>query len=200
MTRQGQILQVIENYIAVHGCSPSNREIAAAAGLKSPSTVLRHLKQLKADGYVTYLPGVPRTVRVLRSTQVEQILDARDPDKVVWVPFVGPKPREMAAADQRLLLLQIIGDSMTGSGIFPGDWAVVLRPHEQPHRGKVIAVLRQVQPGPGRAGRLPDGDRAGGAAALLQVALVILLGPVEGRRGHDLGDDRPLAGFLLGVT
>ena len=144
MTRQGQILQVIENYIAVHGCSPSNREIAAAAGLKSPSTVLRYLKQLKADGYVTYQPGVPRTVQVLRSSQIEQILDARDPDKVVWVPFVGPKPQEMAAADERLLLLQIIGESMTGSGIFPGDWVVVRRPHEQPHHGKVIAVLRQV--------------------------------------------------------
>lgn len=150
MTRQRQILQVIEQYIAVHGCSPSNREIAAAAGLKSPSTVLRHLKQLKADGDLTYQPGVPRTVRVLRPTQVEQILDARDLEKVVWVPFVGPTPREMAAADEGLLLLQIIGDSMTGSGIFPGDWAVVRRPHEQPHHGTVIAVLRQVPPLTGR--------------------------------------------------
>jgi SOS-response transcriptional repressor LexA len=30
MTRQSQILEVIERYIAMHGCSPSNREIAAA--------------------------------------------------------------------------------------------------------------------------------------------------------------------------
>jgi repressor LexA len=148
MTRRGQILQVIENYIAVHGCSPSNREIAAAAGLRSPSTVLRHLKQLKADGYVAYQPGVPRTVRVLRPSQIEQVLDARDRDKVVWAPFVGPKPREMAAADERLLLLQIIGDSMAESGIFPGDWVVVRRPPQQPHHGTVIAVLRQVQPSP----------------------------------------------------
>ena len=64
MTRQSQILQVIERYIADHGCSPSSREIAAAAGRKSPSTALRYLKQLKADCYVTYQPGVPRTVRL----------------------------------------------------------------------------------------------------------------------------------------
>jgi repressor LexA len=150
MTRQRQILQVIEQHIAVHGCSPSNREIAAAAGLKSPSTVLRHLRQLKADGYVTYQPGVPRTVRVLRSSQIEQILDARDPDQVVWAPFVGPKPAQLASAEERLFLLRIVGDSMARAGICPGDWVVVRRPPEQPHHGTVIAVLRQVQPLTGR--------------------------------------------------
>jgi repressor LexA len=150
MTRQGQILQVIENYIAVHGCSPSNREIAAAAGLKSPSTVLRHLKQLKADGYVTYQPGVPRTVRVLprprRAAEAEQILDARDLDEVVWVPFVGRMPRDMAVARDELRLLHVSGGLATHPSVRPGDWVVVRRPPGQPSRGTVIAVLRQVEP------------------------------------------------------
>ena len=144
MTRQRQILQVIEQYIAVHGCSPSNREIAAAAGLKSPSTALRHLRQLKADGYVTYQPGVPRTVRVLRPTQVEQVLDARDRDNVVWAPFIGPTPARLAGAGDELFLLRIIGDSMTGAGIRPGDWVVVRRPCEQPRDGNLVAVLHPV--------------------------------------------------------
>ena len=150
MTRQGQILQVIERYIAVHGCSPSNREIAAAAGLKSPSTVLRYLRRLKADGYVTYQPGVPRTVRVLprprRAAEDEQILDARDPDKVVWVPFVGRMPRDMAVARDELRLLHVSGALVTHPGVRPGDWVVVRRPRGQPNRGTVIAVLRQVEP------------------------------------------------------
>jgi repressor LexA len=144
MTRQGQILQCIERYIAVHGCSPSNREIAAAAGLKSPSTVLRHLRQLKADGYVTYQPGVPRTVRVLRPGQIEQVLDARDRDNVVWAPFVGPKPAIGARAGERLFLLRIADDSMTGAGIRPGDWVVVRRPDEQLRDGNLVGVLRAV--------------------------------------------------------
>ena len=150
MTRQGQILQVIERYIAVHGCSPSNREIAAAAGLKSASSVLRHLQQLKADGYLTYQPGVPRTVRVLprprRAAEDEQILDARDPDKVVWVPFVGRMPRDMAVARDELRLLHVSGALVTHPGVRPGDWVVVRRPPGQPSRGTVIAVLRQVEP------------------------------------------------------
>jgi repressor LexA len=148
MTRRGQILQVIENYIAVHGCSPSSREIAAEAGLKSPSTVLRHLKQLKADGYVTYQPGVPRTVRVLpgRAAEADQVLDAGDPDNVVWVPFLGRMPRDMAIAREELRLLHVSGDTATHPGVRPGDWMVVRRPRGQPHHGTVIAVLRQVEP------------------------------------------------------
>jgi SOS-response transcriptional repressor LexA len=150
MTRQGQILQVIERYIAVHGCSPSNREIAAGAGLKSPSTVLRYLKQLKADGYLTYQPGVPRTVRVLPRPRLaaddEQLLDTRDPDKVVWVPFVGRMPRDMAVAREELRLLHVAPGSVTAPGVRPGDWVVVRRPPGGPQPGTVIAVLRQVEP------------------------------------------------------
>jgi repressor LexA len=144
MTRQGQILEVIESYIARHGCSPSNREIAAAAGLKSASSVLRHLQQLKADGYLTYQPGVPRTVRVLRPSQIAQVLDARDRDKVVWVPFVGPTPVALASADERLFLLRIAGDAMTEAGIRPGDWVVVRRPDEQLRAGNLVGVLHPV--------------------------------------------------------
>ena len=156
MTRQGQILQVIERYIAVHGCSPSSRDIAAAAGFKSPSTVLRHLRQLKADGYITYQPGVPRTVRVLRPApaepgqpepaQAEQVLDGTDANQVVWAPFVGRVPRDMAAAHDELCLRHVMAGSVTAPGVRPGDWVVVRRPPGQSHPGKVIAVLRQVEP------------------------------------------------------
>ena len=143
MTRQGQILEVIERYIAAHGCSPSNREIAAAAGYRSPSTVLRYLKQLKADGYLTYQPRVPRTIQVLRPTQTGPALD---PNQVVWVPFRGHMPRDMAAARDELCFLPVAGGSAAPPGVRPGDWMVMRRPPEQPDHGTVIAVLHQVQP------------------------------------------------------
>ncbi len=146
MTRQGQILEVIESYIARHGCSPSNREIAAAAGLKSASSVLRHLQQLQADGYVSFQPGVPRTVRVLRRAApdgVEQVLDARDPDQVVWVPFVGLRPAAIAAGE-RLFLMRIADNSRGAAGIRPGDWVVVRQPGEQLRAGNLVGVLHPV--------------------------------------------------------
>ncbi|HEY2278646.1 MAG TPA: hypothetical protein VGI00_09845 [Streptosporangiaceae bacterium] len=147
MTRQGQILMVIERYIARHGCSPSNREIAAAAGLKSASSVLRHLQQLKADGYVSYQPGVPRTVRVLPRPApdgVEQVLDARDPDQVVWVPFVGLGSAAIATGGERLFLMRIGDNSRNDAGIRPGDWVVVRQPGEQLRGGNLVGVLHPV--------------------------------------------------------
>ena len=147
MTRQGQILEVIESYIARHGCSPSNREIAAAAGLKSASSVLRHLQQLKADGYVSYQPGVPRTVRVLPRPApdgVEQVLDARDPDQVVWVPFVGLGSAAIATGGERLFLMRIGDNSRNDAGIRRGDWVVVRQPGEQLRGGNLVGVLHPV--------------------------------------------------------
>ena len=147
MTRQGQILEVIESYIARHGCSPSNREIAAAAGLKSASSVLRHLQQLKAGGYVSYQPGVPRTVRVLPRPApdgVEQVLDTRDPDQGVWVPCVGLRPAAMATGGERLFLMRIADNSRSAAGIRPGDWVVVRQPGEQLQGGNLVGVLHPV--------------------------------------------------------
>src|SRR5215467_15346911 len=48
--------------------------------------------------------------------------------------------------------------------------------------------------------RSPDGGCAGGVAMLFEVALVVVLGPVERRRGGDLRDDLPLARLLLGIA
>ena len=147
MTRPGQILQVIERYIARHGCSPSNREIAAAAGLKSASSVLRHLQQLRADGYVSYQPGVPRTVRILPRPApdgVEQVLDSRDPDQVVWAPFVGLGPAAIATGGERLFLMRIADNSMSKAGIRPGDWLVVRQPGERLQGRNLVGVLHPV--------------------------------------------------------
>ena len=48
--------------------------------------------------------------------------------------------------------------------------------------------------------RLLDGDRAGGPTMLLEIALVVLLGPVKRRRRGDLRDDLPPYRLLLGVA
>src|SRR5262249_56273321 len=47
---------------------------------------------------------------------------------------------------------------------------------------------------------LAYGDRAPGPAMLFEVALVVLLGPVERRRGGDFRDDPPAYRLLLGVA
>jgi len=176
--RQRMVFRVIKEYQEANGCSPSSREIAKAAGLKSASTVHHHLKKLKAAGLVTYQAGSPRTVRVLRPGKGtagpdeepgETPGDGRqragrapgdmDPQKVVWVPIAGqvaggspiptleldqehfPLPREVVGAEEGLFILKVVGDSMTGAGIFSGDWVVVRELFDKPKNDDIVAAL-----------------------------------------------------------
>lgn len=159
--RRRRVLQAIEDYVADHGCSPSNRDIAKAADLKSASSVLHHLQELKAAGLVSYDPRSPRTVRVLRPDATPRPGPGPlDPGarKVVWVPVLGqvaagepipplesigdrvPLPREVVGAEEGLFILKIVGDSMTGVGIFPGDWVVVRQLFDPPKDGDIVAA------------------------------------------------------------
>jgi len=175
--RRRKVFLAIQEYVEANRCSPSNREIAQAVGLKSPSSVHHHLKQLKAAGLVTYDPRFPRTVRVLRDQPAagpaEQTgatpgdtppaagpaPEDTDSHKVVWVPIVGqiaggnpipplgpdherfPLPREVVGAEEGLFILKVVGDSMTGAGIFSGDWVVVRELFGKPKNGDIVAAL-----------------------------------------------------------
>jgi repressor LexA len=155
--RQRQILQVINDYTAVHGCSPSSREIAQGVGLASPASVAYHLRQLRAAGLVTYDDRSPRTVKVLRPGS-QEITVPEKPEEMIWVPVAGQiaagspilaqqsiegywaLPRELVGPGEGLFLLKIVGDSMTGVGIFDGD-LVVIHPLLQPPRdGDIVAA------------------------------------------------------------
>ncbi len=80
------------------------------------------------------------------------------PENVAWVPVAGriaagepilaeqliedylPLPTEVVGRQDGLFMLEVVGDSMIGVGIFPGDW-VVIRPLLQPPRdGDIVAA------------------------------------------------------------
>jgi SOS-response transcriptional repressor LexA len=50
--RRRQILACIRTYIAEHGYAPAVRDIMAAVGLESPSTIHHHLGELERAGYI----------------------------------------------------------------------------------------------------------------------------------------------------
>ena len=82
-----------------------------------------------------------------------------DPQKVVWVPIAGqvaggspilplepgqgrlPLPKEVVGAEEGLFILKVVGDSMTGAGIFSGDWVVVRELFDKPKNGDIVAAL-----------------------------------------------------------
>ncbi len=63
--RQRAVLDFIRRHYTDHGYCPSLREVAAATGLASPSTANHHVQELQRMGWITRVPGRPRTIRVL---------------------------------------------------------------------------------------------------------------------------------------
>lgn len=63
--RQTAIYDYICAYTQEHGYPPSVREIGAAVGLASPSTVHTHLKVLEQKGYIKRDSKKPRTIEVV---------------------------------------------------------------------------------------------------------------------------------------
>jgi repressor LexA len=164
--RQRKIVQFIDEYSREHGCSPSIREIADGAALASTSAVSYQLRELKAAGILSYDAARPRTVRVLQTgPPVTRPADATGETpgqagrgKVVWVPVAGriaaggpitaeqsiedylPLPREVVGGDEGLFILEVVGDSMIGVGIFPGDRVVVCPLFQPPRNGDIVAA------------------------------------------------------------
>ena len=136
--RQRQILKFIDNQNRDRGYPPSVREICAAVGLTSPSTVHSHLETLQKHGYLRRDPSKPRAIEVRYDPNSGAVLDRRP---VVHVPLVGdvaagsdvlaqenveeivPLPSDLTGEGE-LFMLRIRGDSMIGAGILDGDFIV----------------------------------------------------------------------------
>lgn len=153
--RQQQILCSIRDWARRHGYSPSTREIGDAVGLKSASSVSRHLRELEDRGFLKRSESVTRPMDVrlfLKSSAPAQ----RDDDSVA-VPVVGDiaagtpilaeqnpddvlsLPRELVGRGT-VFGLRVRGDSMVDAAICDGDIVVVRQQHEA-HTGEIVAAM-----------------------------------------------------------
>ncbi len=84
--------------------------------------------------------------------------DGSGPGKVTWVPIAGriaagapvlaqqsiedylPLPREVVGGEDGLFILEVVGDSMIGAGIIPGDWVVISPLTQPPRNGDIVAA------------------------------------------------------------
>lgn len=137
--RQRSILEFISAQMRERGFPPSVREIGAAVGLTSPSTVHSHLATLQKKGYLKRDPSKPRAIEVCWDSTSDSPGVERRP--VRHVPLVGqvaagtdvlaaehieetfPVPADLAG-DGDLFMLTVVGDSMINAGILDGDFVV----------------------------------------------------------------------------
>ena len=129
------------------GRPPSVREIGAAVGLKSPSSVQSILDALEDAEYIKRDPMLKRSVRV-----------ANRPENIVQVPLYGPVAAGdpiiaenniqsyipyagKVTSDKSLFALHIRGDSMQDAGILDGDIVFVEQTKAVANREKVVAYV-----------------------------------------------------------
>ena len=64
--KQKECLIVINLLTKKHGYPPTVREIGREMGNNSPATTLHHMKELKRKGYITWIEGQNRTIKILK--------------------------------------------------------------------------------------------------------------------------------------
>lgn len=129
------------------GVPPSVREIGAAVGLKSTSSVQAALDALEKAGYIMRDPLLKRSIRLLG--QVDNVLSvpllgtvtAGMPILAVeqiegYIPYSGRVSR-----DKPLFALRVRGDSMIKAGILNGDIVIAEKTPYASNGEIVIAML-----------------------------------------------------------
>lgn len=162
--RQQQIYDFIRSYQTEKGYPPSVREMAAAVGLSSPSTVHAHLSALEAHGLIKRDKTKPRALEVFEqegnpdnNLDISQESPVPEMRGVVSLPLVGRVAAGMPilaeqniedtftipteiASDSSSFILEIHGNSMINVGIYNGDYIIV---REQPSamNGDIVVAM-----------------------------------------------------------
>lgn len=162
--RQQQIYDFIRSYQTEKGYPPSVREMAAAVGLSSPSTVHAHLSALEAHGLIRRDKTKPRALEVFEqegnpdnNLDISQESPVPEMRGVVSLPLVGRVAAGMPilaeqniedtftipteiASDSSSFILEVHGNSMINVGIYNGDYIIV---REQPSamNGDIVVAM-----------------------------------------------------------
>ena len=155
--RQQRILVAIRDWVVEHGYSPSTREIGEAVGLKSSSSVSKHLAALEDRGFLkrgssvtrpmdvrVFLTGTPSAASVSEdsiSVPVVGDIAAGTPISAIeHVDDVLNLPRGLVGRGSNVFALRVRGDSMVDAAICDGDMVVIQQMHEA-HSGQIVAAM-----------------------------------------------------------
>ena len=146
--KQALILEYITKRIEEDGYPPSVREICAAVGLRSPSTVHAHIKSLERAGLLRNEPGKKRALSLpgseeRRTVSVPLLGDVAAGQPILAVESVEgyvPLGQEQARG-RELFALRIRGESMVNAGILDGDVIVVERTAYARNGQLVVALI-----------------------------------------------------------
>ena len=151
--KRREILDFIAAQVRERGYPPSVREIGAAVGLASTSTVQAHLNTLQKQGYLRRDPTKPRALEVHYDATSGAAIES---GRARLVPLVGdiaagtnviasenveellPLPEDFTGKGN-LFMLRVRGESMIEAGILDGDY-VVVRQQPDAENGDIVVA------------------------------------------------------------
>lgn len=141
--RQAEVLDLIRAHISTHGHAPTLAELAQAAGILSKGSIHRLVKSLEAGGYVEREAGTWRGLKL------------KNPESESRLPLLGRiaagKPIEAVPGEDLLdyerflpgpghYALEVMGESMIGAGILPGD-TIIVKHTGSANSGEIVVAL-----------------------------------------------------------
>jgi len=153
--RQQRILVVIRDWVTRHGYAPSSRQIGEAVGLRSSSSVSKHLASLEEKGFLRRSPSVSRPIDVrmfLQDSVPRESGEDNVPVPVVGDIAAGTPISAIEHVDDAMQLprgltgrgtvfgLRVRGESMIDAAICDGD-IVVVRQQSEAHSGQIVAAM-----------------------------------------------------------
>lgn len=148
---QRRVLDFIKSEIQEKGYPPSVREIGAALGISSTSTVHGHLRRLEKKGLLHRNALKPRAMEVVgalrgtsaaitpvplvgRVTAGQPIFAEENLDDFIPVP-------DMMLGEGEHFILNVIGESMIDAGIMDGDYVIVKKQSNANNGDIVVAMM-----------------------------------------------------------
>ncbi|QUH03616.1 transcriptional repressor LexA [Saccharopolyspora erythraea] len=153
--RQQRILVTIRDWVTRYGYPPSTRQIGDAVGLRSSSSVSKHLRSLEEHGFLRRSDTMSRPIDVrafLRDSSTREPAEDSVPVPVVGDIAAGVPIAAEEHVDDVLKLprgltgrgnvfgLRVRGDSMIDAAICDGD-IVVVRQQPEAHSGQIVAAM-----------------------------------------------------------
>ena len=153
--KQIEIFEFIKEQQLLKGYPPSVREICAAVGLKSTSTVHGHLNKLEKLGYIRRDPTKPRAIEILSNIKDDALGLNQE---IIPIPLVGqitagdpilanenieeyfPLPANLVKGNDNFIL-RVKGESMIGAGILDKDYVIVDRSNYAVNSDIVVALI-----------------------------------------------------------
>ena len=169
--REKKVLEFISQQIRQNGYPPTVRDIGAALGIKSTSTVQKSMEILESEGFIRKQAGKRRAFEVVQGGTDTKAADAAsdasgsparsgaDRSDVIDVPLVGrvaagmpilseqniegsfPMPAQFIGNGTNFMLT-VHGDSMVEAGIMDGDY-ILVQEQKTANNGDIVVAMIQ---------------------------------------------------------